>query len=143
MTVLRWKFQDPADSSGAGTYTFPWNPKTMTSPFPDKAITMKGTTAVDGQTLMWEGMSQPASWSFGGAIKDAAHYEAMRAWVYDRQGRLFVWDHFGRRLIVVLKKFNPSPAEKMRIGRYWYHTYTIDAVVIAISSPTVTDSGPT
>jgi hypothetical protein len=115
----------------------------MTSPFPIRTITSKGTTAVDGQVLMWEGMRQPSSWSFTGAIKDAAHYEALRSWVYDRQGRLFLWDHFGRRLILVLQEFKPDPGDKMRVGRYWYHTYTITAIVISVSSATVGDGGPT
>jgi len=142
MTVLRWRLQDPANPTDA--YTFPQNPNRMTSPFPSRLVTTKGTTAVDGQVLMWEGPTEPQSWSFGGPIKNAAHYEALRSWVYDRQGRLFLWDHFGRRYVVILKTFKPEtegPA-KRQPGRYWFHDYTIDALVVSISMPTVGDEGP-
>ncbi len=142
MSVLRWRLQDPADATPDGVYEFPWNPNKMTSPFPARQLTAKATTAIDGQVLLWEGATMPANWTFGGAIKDAAHYEALRSWVYDRQGRLLVHDHFGRMLVVVLKEFKPDPGEKMRVGRYWYHTYTVDAVVLSISAPTVGDGGP-
>lgn len=141
-TVLRWVLQDPADPSPAGTYTVPRNPNRMTSPFPARAITSEGTTAIDGQVLLWEGMTTPTQWSFGGTIVDAAHYEALRSWVYDRQGRLFVYDHFGRRLVVVLKEFKADPPEKAKMGRYWHHDYEISALVLSISQPTVGDEGP-
>lgn len=141
-TVLRWYLQDPSDPNPSGIYTFPWNPQRMTSPFPARTITAEGTTAIDGQVLLWEGTPEPANWSFSGVIKDAAHYEALRHWTYDVQGRIFLFDHFGRRLIVVLKAFKPDPGEKYKIGRYWYHSYDIDALVISISQPTVGDGGP-
>jgi hypothetical protein len=113
----------------------------MGSPFPTRVLSYEGTTAVDGQVLLWEGTRTPANWSFSGVIKNAAHYEALRAWTYDRQGRLFLFDHFGRRLVVVLKEFKPEPAAKARIGRYWHHTYSIDALVISISQPSLSDGG--
>lgn len=139
MSVLRWRLQDPADP--AEVYTFPRNPNKMSSPFPSRMITTKGTTALDGQVLLWEGVREPKQWSFGGHIKDAAHYEDLRSWVFDRQGRLFLWDHFGRRYVVVLKDFDATPPERMKIGRYWHHTYEITGLVISVSAPTVGDAG--
>lgn len=132
MAVLRWKFEDPADST---VYTFPYNPSKQTSPFPSRDVAYQGTTAVDGQVLLWEGMTNPVDWSFAGTVLDADHYEALRSWVYDRQGRLYVWDHFGRRLTVVLKELNVEPPDRYKIGRYWYHSYTVKALVLAMTEP--------
>lgn len=142
MAVMRWRLQDPANPTD--TYTFPISPNTMSSPFPARMVTTKGVTAIDGQVLMWEGPIEPQQWSFGGSILDAAQYEALRSWVYDRQGRMFLWDHFGRRYVVVFKSLSvetTAPA-KRQPGRYWYHTYTIEALVVSISAPTVGDEGP-
>jgi len=144
MAVLRWRFDDPADPSSAGAYTFPWNPRAMSSPFPEKAITTQGTVAVGGLVVLWEGAQMPQQWTFTGTTKNAAHYEALRSWVLDRpSGRIYVWDHFGRRLTVVLKAFKAEPPNgKAKVGRYWSHEYTITALVLAVSAPTVGDGGP-
>jgi len=138
MSVLRWTFQDPAFPSVI--YTLPWNPQTMSSPFPARSITALATTAIDGQVLLQEGMAEPANWSFSGIIKDAAHYEALRGWTYGH-GRIYIFDHFGRQLTVVLKNFKPSP-EKIRIGHYWRHTYEVEGLVLAVGAPTIGDDGP-
>lgn len=134
---LRWKIQDPADNTPQGTYVFPINPNKMNSPFPEREITTLPTTAIDGNTLVWEGRSTPAAFTFGGSILDRAHYEALRHWVYDRQGRMFLFDHFGRRMVVNFKKFDPEP--RRRVGRYWSHEYTIDCLVLSVSAPTVAE----
>lgn len=132
---LRWKIQDPADSSPEGTWVFPINPNRMNSPFPERNISFMGTTARDGIPIMWEGMAQPARFTFGGSILTGEHYEALRHWVLDRQGRLFLFDHFGRRMLVSFLKFDPEP--KRRVGKYWSHDYTIECFVYSVSAPTV------
>ncbi len=127
----RWKMYD-ANS----TYTFPINPSGMTSPFGERNIHTKSSTAVDGKVLLFEAARQPPEWTFTGTILDPAHFEALRSWTYDRLGRrVVITDHFGRNLVVVLKKFDPVP--KRSLGRYWRHEYTMTAIVISISAPTV------
>lgn len=136
MAVQRWRFEDPADPDpDTRFYTFAINPNEMSSPFGERAITYEGTTAADGQPIMWEAQTPPTKWTFSGGILNHAHYEALRHWTYDRQGRLFLWDHFGRRLTVSLVNFEPTP--KRAIGRYWRHEYTMTAWVYAITAPTV------
>jgi hypothetical protein len=133
---LRWKFEDPADPNPlTNTYTLLHNPSKQTSPFPARDLAYQGTTAVDGQVLVWEGMTNPVDWSFSGTVFNAEHYEALRTWVYDRKGRMFVWDHFGRRLTVVFKKLSAEPPEAPKPGMYWFHTYTVEALVLAITAP--------
>lgn len=142
MTVLKWTIEDPADPNPAtNKYTFAWNPNAMTSPFPTRALSSQGTT-VDGQVVMWEGQATPAKLTFRGSTRDSAHYEAIRSWVYDRTGRMFLKDHFGRRMLVVFESFAPEPPEKHRIARYWAHSYTVVCWVLSISAPTVNDGGP-
>lgn len=130
----RWVLSDGSEDS----YTFQPNPNAMSSPFPERSITTKVTTAVDGQVLLMEGMATPATWTFSGDILDHTQYEALRSWVYDRVGRrVVVTDHFGRRIVCVLIKFDPVP--KRAVGRYWRHTYTISAVVVSVGDPAVSE----
>lgn len=129
----RWRMYD-----ANGSYTFPRNPSGMTSPFGERNIHTKTSSAVDGQVLLFEGAKQAPEWTFTGRTLEADHYEALRAWVYDRLGRrVVIVDHFGRNLVVVLKKFDPIP--KRAVGKYWSHEYTVTAIVISISAPTVAE----
>ncbi len=129
----RWVLSD-----SAGSYTFITNPNAMTTPFAERNIVLKATTAIDGQAILMEGCRQPQVWTFSGDILQHEHYEALRAWVYDRLGRrVVISDHFGRRIVCVLTKFDPIP--KRAIGRYWRHTYTVTAIVISIGRPTVNE----
>jgi hypothetical protein len=89
--------------------------------------------------LMWEGMRQPAQLTFGGVILSHAQYMALYDWVYNRKGRLFLWDHFQRRMTVVLKSFSPEPKSKFNGKYYWRHEYTIEATVLATAAPLYTE----
>ena len=131
MAVLRWRFEDPATGE---SYTVPMNPKEMKSLWPDRPITVKGTTAAQGQGLAWEGNSTPVEWGFSGAALDYAHHEALRGWVYDH-GRIYITDHFGRQITCVLKKFDATPDGKYK--HRWRHTYEISGYVFAVGAPTV------
>lgn len=132
----QWYFEDTKDPNVATrTFTLYPNPSTMSSPFPTKEITALPTTALNGQTLYWEGQTTPVEWSFGGTIRDAALYEALRAWVYARSGPINVYDHFGRRITVLFRSFAPEPPERAKGGVYWYHKYTITALVMSIGAP--------
>jgi len=128
----RWELRD----SSGDVYVFVPNPNQMTSPFPNRNVTMQSTTAVDGKVLLFEGTSQPVQWTFGGDIQDHEQYEALRQWVYDRVGRrVRVYDHFGRRITCVLTRFDPTPVRS--VGKYWRHTYEITAIVTKVGAPTV------
>jgi hypothetical protein len=141
VSFLRWRFEDPYDPYLSNTYEFAINPNAMTSPFPRRNITAKATTAINGRTLLTEGQRQPAEWTFSGDFLEANHYEALRSWVLDRVGRrLFLYDHFGRKLTVVPLQFNPTP--KRVIARYWRHTYEITCLVLNIDGPTFRVDAP-
>lgn len=138
MAYVRWRLEDPADKNLATrSYQFEINPNEMTSPFPTRQVTTMGTTAVDGNTLMWEGMRSPAVMTFSGTLLSAAQLAALRKWVYDKQGRLYLWDHFGRRMLVVLHKLDAVP---VRTGGRFYmrHTWSIECTVLSITEPIIT-----
>jgi hypothetical protein len=108
----------------------------MDSPFTDRQITAGVSTG--GNILLTEG-AQPANanWTFSGTLLTQEQYLSLASWVYQRQRRIYVYDHFGRRITCVLKKFDPKP--KRSIQYYWRHEWTITAVVISVSQPSVGD----
>lgn len=124
--VLRWVFHDP---SVPETYTVPLNPNAMSSPFREKKIEVQVTTAVDGQSLLTEGNPAPKDWQWSGTLLTEAHYKALLKWS-QKNVRTYITDHYGRRLTVYWRGFDPEPR---RSGAYpWRHQYTVRCIVIGI-----------
>ncbi len=136
MRYRAWRLHDHHASGAARTYEFPINPNAMTSPFPERNIAVRSSTAIDGRPLLFEGARPPATWQFSGSCPTADQYEALRSWVYDHIGRtIYVDDHFGRSIECVLTSFNPEP--RRDVNRYWHHTYQINAIVLTVARPIV------
>jgi hypothetical protein len=134
--VLRWVFYDPYDGNpDTQTATVEINPNAMDTPFPTRNYTYKATTAINGQVLAWEGQQQPAQWTFSGLVLTARQYDLLRSWVYDRDNRIQITDHFGRVITCSLSKFDAKP--QRAYNRYWKHGFTISALVYSITKPTV------
>lgn len=134
-SVQKWQFHDPYDgNSGTNTWTFEVNPDAMSEPWPTRTINAAYTTAVDGQVLLTEGAPQLAQWTFAGQIYNAHQYDMFRSWVYDRNRRVQVKDHFGRIITCLLTKFDTTPVG--RRSDYWRHSYQITALVISVGQPT-------
>lgn len=125
MTWLRWTFEDP---SAAEFYTVPLNPNEMTPPHPERAITSEGTTAVGGTVLVWEGNTPAFTWTFSGRILYKDHYDQLKYWS-EKQVRIFVTDHFGRRFTVVPKSFQPKVKRARKWN--WSHDYSWSCLVVA------------
>ena len=142
MPVVKWKLVDPYDDNPAtNTYVFAVSPNEMTTPYPTRNITTMGTTAPDGKFLMWESAPSPAIMSFSGTILDRDQLLTLRSWVYDRNRRLHLTDHFNRQMTVVLHKFDAVPVRTT--GRFYYrHTYTIECTVISVKTPLISNEGP-
>lgn len=139
MSVKRWVITDPHDTNVATkSYTFPINPRDMTSPYKERSITAQGTAR--GRILFFEGAAQAKQWQFSGPILDKAHMDALRLWVYNRPGRVIITDHYGRVIECILQSLDVTP--KRRLGYYYSHEYTITAMITAISAPTVPNLGP-
>lgn len=137
MAVHRWRFIDP--NSGR-FYVFEHNPNRMNSPFPRRNITAHTTTAIHGQTVLIEGNTGPAEFTFGGSIRSKEHYDALRSWFYDDEGRpnsrrIIIFDHFGRELQAVLLSFEPVPKRALNV--YWRHEYECTALVTKVGLASV------
>lgn len=130
--VMRWALYDPHNGE---SWIMPINPREMSSPFPEKAVSLRQTTAIDGRALLFEGSSTVPDWTFSGRILTADHYAQLLYWSQKRN-RITITDHFGRIIPCYLLKFDPTP--KRAINRYWSHDYTMTAMVLeAPSAPTV------
>ena len=130
--VARWVFHDPYLPE---TWEVPINPREMSSPFAEKAVSLRQTTAVDGRALLFEGSAAVPDWTFTGVILDPGHYANLLKWS-EKRNRIQITDHFGRMIVCYLTKFEPTP--KRAVGRYWRHEYTMTALVLEKpTSPTV------
>ena len=103
---LRWKFEDPSDvDPDTRTYLLRPNPDRISSPFPARAVTHEGTTAIDGQVLMWEGVTPPTEWTFEGTIP-AGNYGAGTVQMWDRG----TWEPQEEDVADACKRGNRSPS---------------------------------
>lgn len=137
MAVKRWVLKDPHDSSANGTYTFPRNPREMSSPYPERALTPSATTF--GRILLWEGPIPAKQFTFAGPILEKSHFDKLREWVYEHQRRIYLYDHFGRRITTVFQSIDLVP--QRRLNYYYSHEYTVSALAIKVSEPTVPNTG--
>ena len=124
----RWVFQDPAPGPNEpASYVFDISPHTMTSPFGPRAIRASPTTAIDGKTLLFEGLAPPVDWSFSGNILSQEHYDALHYWS-TRKRRVFLTDHYRRIYLVVVHSYEPTP--KTSLQHPWSHIYTMKALIV-------------
>lgn len=137
--VRRWVITDPYDGNPlTNTYHFPRNPSDMTSLHAERAISSMATT--NNKTLLYEGITPAKNWQFSGPILDKQQFLDLHAWVYDRIRRVVINDHYGRNISCVLNTFEVVP--KRRTGHYYSHDYTVTALVLAVSAPTIGNEGP-
>lgn len=139
MSVLRWVLNDPYDTNPAtNTYTFPRNPESMTSPLGERSLSSLVTTA--GKVLLYEGTTPAKSWQFSGPLLEKAHYDALYTWVYTKNRRVNLTDHYGRVLSLAFQTLDAQP--KRRVNYYWSHDYTVTALILSMSAATVGNVGP-
>jgi len=122
MTV-RWRLVDPQT---AEEYTFPQNPREMTSPHLTRQIQTMGTTG--GTILATEAAQSAKEWSFRGTIRTQAFYDELLAWSRKKY-RLFLYDHLNRQYSVIIQNFDPTP-KKSGSDNYWLFTYSMSVLVV-------------
>lgn len=122
--VQRWVLRT---TDLAQSLVFDNNPKDMTTPFAPKNVTIDGTTAIDGQVLLTEGLRKPHEWKFTGTIRTLEFYTALQTWFYRRE-RLYLDDHYRRRWLIYLTQFDTTP--KRSVGVPWRHDYSMTALVL-------------
>lgn len=131
---LRWALND-----GLGhTYTFPRNPKTMSSPYADRNITSKRT--VGGTLILSEGERPAAKLSFEGTIVDKAHFDNMVKWVHGEYSQRVVTltDHYGRAITGVFSSLamTPPAVTVAAPGQAWKHTYSAVFEIMTVGAAT-------
>ncbi len=129
--VQRWRI---TSLDGTESWTMPRNPSEMTSPWPTKGLTVRPTTAKDGQTLLFASRATPTEWQFSGTLVTQEHYDALFYW-YNRDLRCYVYDHYDRRLRCFLTNFNAVPARS--VNHPWRHTYSVNAYVFDVAGAEV------
>lgn len=138
MNVLRWVIKDPHDTNPAtNTYTFPRNPREMSSVYPERAVSSMTTTF--GKVLLYEGTTPAKQFTFAGPILEKTHFDALRDFVYKRKRRLVITDHFGRQITCVLTAVEMVPVR--RVNYYYSHDYTVTGLITNLTEPTVPNAG--
>lgn len=138
MAVLRWVIRDPYDTNPAtNTYTFPRNPREMSSIYPDRTINV--ATSTHGRVILTEGTTPPKQFTFAGPVLEKSHFDALRKWSYEHRRRLIITDHFGRKITCVLTSVDLVPQK--RLNYYYSHEYTVNGLAIKVTEPTVPNAG--
>lgn len=127
MTVTRWTFTDPTDST---TYTFEINPESGGSPEYDKTLTTENTTAPGGAVLIYEGADPPLISSFDGKILSLAHYQALLLW-WRKRWPVVMTDDLGRSQTIYIKKF--SPKRRRAASHQYLHDFSLEYVVLSLT----------
>lgn len=137
--VKRWVFTDSYSGAAVpATYTFPRNPKEMTSLYPERSVA--GVTTTAGAVLLYEGTVPPKQFTFSGPILEKTHFDALRDWCYNRKRRIVITDHYGRNITCVLTSVEMTPVR--RVNYYYSHDYIVTALITGLTEPTVDDMGP-
>ena len=125
MARIAWIFSDPTD----GTVEFmEINPNEGASPEYRKNLTHKVTTAPGGQVLIFEGNTEPTTFSFSGVILTEDQYNFLyNAWT--KRHPIEITDDLGRVLRVYFESFSP----KRKISRTypWRHDYQATTLVVS------------
>lgn len=119
--MARWIFDDALGT----TYSFAVNPNEMSSPWFDNNVQASPTVAPDGGFILTEGPRAAKELTLSGVILAQAQYVEMVAWLKQRK-RVYLTDHFNRRMIVFVRTFEPTPLRRTT----WKHSYSMTLIVL-------------
>lgn len=122
MTV-RWRFDDPTDSSFA---TFEINPDAGGTPARSITLTTQNTLAPGGKNIVFEGAEDPLNINFSGTILTQTMLALLNTW-FSKKHQVQLTDDLGRVYMVMITKFTPK---RVRSSNFWKHTYDCTAIVV-------------
>lgn len=123
--VVRWRFDDPSDSS---FHVFEINPDAGGSPSYIKNVGYQNTVAPGGKTLIYEGADQPQTLEFSGNILSQDEFNAFITW-FNKRHQIKLTDDLGRQMYIYITEFTPK---RVRASLFpWRHTYDVKATVIS------------
>lgn len=105
MSTVRWVLRDLGTNE---TWTMPINPDSI-QPIPvvqRSAIYAKGHPG-GSRTRIYLGAQAAKDWGWGGVIRSEEHYNALATWA-NKDARVEVTDHRGKKFTVVITDFDPS-----------------------------------
>jgi hypothetical protein len=125
--VVKWLLRDPyLGGSQLADYTFPINPKEMSSPHAPVNLLVDRTVAEAGQVHVWEGGLAAHEWTFTGYLETQAFHDALKN--YKAIGRRFhLRDHRNRIWTVTFTDVKYVPVRNN--DKPWAHTYTVSALI--------------
>lgn len=108
--VRHWVFQDllAEEDGGIGSYILPINPRTMTSPHLEFAVTARHTTSHDGIFHIFQAGNIPKDWSFTGYAPTEEMVEKLEQY-RDLNRRFYVIDHHNRAWKVLFESVDIVP----------------------------------
>lgn len=121
---FRWTFYDPVLST---SYTVPFNPNKMSTPYQKRETSAFGVSPIDGWSRARRAPDTPMEWTFSGVTVDQAHYDALLA-LTQKTYPLTLVDHFGRVFTVRLLSFDTQP-KNTRADMGWRHEYTVHGLI--------------
>lgn len=124
--VQRWQLYDPTTST---TWTMSSNPSECSSPPRKKRITEEGTSATNGQVILFEGQDEVQRIEWAGEILDEASYELWTYW-FAKRHQVRLTDDLGRVMWVYLESFTPKRVRSALMP--WRHSYTAEAIILSI-----------
>lgn len=132
--MLRWSLTD-----GTTTTNLSFNPREMGNIWGSRPLNAFTTTG--GTVLVTEGAFTPELMTFSGVVYTKAQYDALKKWFVgsERNQRITITDHFGRKLTCITQKIEMRPRHDLT--RYWVHEYTASVLVISVGTATIGDDG--
>lgn len=132
--VRHWVLQDllAEIDGGIGSYVFPHNPRNMTSPHLEHAMTNRHSTASDGKIHVFQAGALPKDWTFTGYCPSEVHQEAILAYRYLNR-RFWVIDHRNRAWKVMFTSAAFVPRLRQNYNGEdtdWGSDFTVTAVVL-------------
>lgn len=136
--VIRWVLEDAAPN-GLGVYTLPFNPESMTSPWPEAFIQTERTVAPGGVQMNWQGMGSGKDWQFKGKVLTAAHHDTLNAYAAIGR-RIYITDHRSRTWIVAISGIEWRKTGKQADNYTWEYTVSAKVFGSLTSIPTTPTS---
>lgn len=124
MPVVKWEFHDHVTDT---TIELELNPQEVEMGGINKKITEKPTSSPTGQTIMFEGLSEPQVISISGVTLTEAQYKVFESWA-QKNYQFRMTDDLSRVYWVYITAFNPS---RRTNGYYpWLADYSISFTVL-------------
>lgn len=126
MAWQRWTFHDPVADED---WTFSINPKEVDEPGVDKPVNFLGTTAPDGDPILFEGQPAAKEISWKGLVLDTDTRDSFTYWA-NKKNQVLLTNDFGEQHWIYIDKFKPH--RKRVASRRYKAEYELHAWIVNI-----------